>query len=296
MMRAHSPLALALALGSCALPTLAAVTVVTNINPATSTVSVQISALGLNGTDTSPLSGHVDPVLNNGAAPTTIAMADYDVILNDNLQIVLNGGFLGSLNITLNNVVVSYATPGTVSPAGPLGAGGAFALTGLPTIATGTGQAVGSGLLFSAVGTVPIDLSTAGVIAGDASGTATVAGNTLTLAFTLGGSQTQTLSGVNVTVTITATIRSAGTIPPEPTCRPDLTTFAVPGSAGYGVPNGVLNNDDFFYYLSQFAAANLAVADLTTFAVPGSAGYGVPNGVLNNDDFFYYLSIFAAGC
>jgi len=79
-------------------------------------------------------------------------------------------------------------------------------------------------------------------------------------------------------------------------CAPDLTTTAVPGSVGYGVPNGVLNNDDFFYYLSQFAANNLAVADLTTTAVPGSPGYGVPNGVINNDDFFYYLSIFAAGC
>ena len=81
-----------------------------------------------------------------------------------------------------------------------------------------------------------------------------------------------------------------------PACRPDLTTTAVPGSPGYGVPNGVLNNDDFFYYLSQFAAGNLAVADMTTTAVPGSPGYGMPNGIINNDDFFYYLSIFAAGC
>jgi len=79
-------------------------------------------------------------------------------------------------------------------------------------------------------------------------------------------------------------------------CPPDLTTVAVPGQPGYGTPNGVLNNDDFFYYLSQFAAGNLAVADTTTTAIPGSVGYGVPNGVLNNDDFFYYLALFAAGC
>ncbi len=79
-------------------------------------------------------------------------------------------------------------------------------------------------------------------------------------------------------------------------CEPDLTTTAIPGSPGYGVPNGTLNNDDFFYYLSQFAAGNIAVADVTTTAIPGSPGYGVPNGVINNDDFFYYLSIFAAGC
>ncbi len=81
-----------------------------------------------------------------------------------------------------------------------------------------------------------------------------------------------------------------------PVCEPDLTTFAVPGQPGYGVPNGTLNNDDFFYYLTQFGAGNVAVADLTTFAVPGQPGYGVPNGVVTNDDFFYYLALFAAGC
>lgn len=81
-----------------------------------------------------------------------------------------------------------------------------------------------------------------------------------------------------------------------PACRPDLTTTAVPGSPGYGQPNGTLNNDDFFYYLLQFTAGNLAVADLTTTAIPASTGYGVPNGVITNDDFFYYLTLFAAGC
>ncbi|MCB9840149.1 MAG: right-handed parallel beta-helix repeat-containing protein [Phycisphaeraceae bacterium] len=79
-------------------------------------------------------------------------------------------------------------------------------------------------------------------------------------------------------------------------CQPDLTTGAVPGQPGYGVPNGVLNNDDFFYFLAQFAAGNAAVCDLTTGAVPGQPGYGVPNGAVTNDDFFYYLTIFSAGC
>ncbi len=81
-----------------------------------------------------------------------------------------------------------------------------------------------------------------------------------------------------------------------PTCEPDLTTGAIAGQPGYGTPNGVLNNDDFFYYLAQFAAGNIAVCDLTTGAISGQPGYGVPNGILNNDDFFYYLAIFAAGC
>jgi hypothetical protein len=79
-------------------------------------------------------------------------------------------------------------------------------------------------------------------------------------------------------------------------CRPDLTTGAIAGQPGYGVPNGVLNNDDFFYYLAQFAGGNPAVADVTTGAIAGQPGYGIPNGIINNDDFFYYLAIFAAGC
>ena len=81
-----------------------------------------------------------------------------------------------------------------------------------------------------------------------------------------------------------------------PACGPDLTTGAVPGVAGYGVPNGVLNNDDFFYFLAEFAAGNAGVADVTTGAIPASAGYGVPDGVVDNDDCFYYLALFAVGC
>jgi hypothetical protein len=85
-------------------------------------------------------------------------------------------------------------------------------------------------------------------------------------------------------------------ISPEPACAPDLTTGAIAGQPGYGVPNGVLNNEDFFYYLAQYAGGNLAVADLTTGAIPGQPGYGVPNGTINNEDFFYYLALYAAGC
>lgn len=60
--------------------------------------------------------------------------------------------------------------------------------------------------------------------------------------------------------------------------------------------DGIKDNNDFFYYLSNYAAGNLAVADLTTTAIVGAPGYGVPNGTLTSDDFFYYLSVFAAGC
>jgi len=57
-----------------------------------------------------------------------------------------------------------------------------------------------------------------------------------------------------------------------------------------------VNTDDFFYYLAQFTAGNLAIADMTATAIAGSPGYGVPNGTLTNDDFFYFLTVFIAGC
>ncbi|MEZ6234313.1 MAG: right-handed parallel beta-helix repeat-containing protein [Phycisphaerales bacterium] len=92
---------------------------------------------------------------------------------------------------------------------------------------------------------------------------------------------------------------------PPTTCPADLTHSAIPGTPGYGEPNGVLNNDDFFYYLSIFVehvgcAPNLvrcpSPPDLTSTAIPGAPGYGILDGTLQNDDFFFYLTLFAAGC
>ncbi|MEZ6235737.1 MAG: S8 family serine peptidase [Phycisphaerales bacterium] len=80
-----------------------------------------------------------------------------------------------------------------------------------------------------------------------------------------------------------------------PPCPADLTTGAIAGQPGYGVPNGALNSDDFFYYLNLFAAGSLQ-ADLTGSALRGADAFGEPDGILNNDDFFYYLFIYDRGC
>lgn len=45
-----------------------------------------------------------------------------------------------------------------------------------------------------------------------------------------------------------------------------------------------------------FIPVTMCLPDITAGAIPGTTGYGVPNGVLNNDDFFYYLALFSAGC
>lgn len=83
----------------------------------------------------------------------------------------------------------------------------------------------------------------------------------------------------------------------------DLTFTAIPGTPGFGLPDGALNSDDFFYFLALYVSnqpcpgpACSTPPDMTTSATPGAPGYGVPDGIVNQDDFFYFLALFAAGC
>ncbi len=55
-----------------------------------------------------------------------------------------------------------------------------------------------------------------------------------------------------------------------------------------GVPDGIVDADDFFAYLAFFADGDLR-ADLT-------GPDGVPDGVIDADDFFEFLALFAQGC
>ncbi len=82
----------------------------------------------------------------------------------------------------------------------------------------------------------------------------------------------------------------------EPGCPADLSGSSDPNDPAYGTPDGEVDLDDFFYFLDQFVAGNLAVADLTTASDPNDPGYGVPDGVLDISDFFYYLDRFVEGC
>ncbi|MCC6284179.1 MAG: hypothetical protein IT439_02580 [Phycisphaerales bacterium] len=83
---------------------------------------------------------------------------------------------------------------------------------------------------------------------------------------------------------------------PPPPCPADLTGGSDPNDPSYGVPDGVLDAADFFYYLDQFVAQNAFVADLTGSSDPNDPSYGVPDGVLDAADFFFYLDLFVEGC
>lgn len=78
-------------------------------------------------------------------------------------------------------------------------------------------------------------------------------------------------------------------------CPADFTHTAIPGEFGYGVPDQIVNNDDFFVFLTLFASQSWR-ADLTSTAVQGAPGFGDQDFQVTNDDFFYYLVEFINGC
>ncbi|MBX3365005.1 MAG: hypothetical protein KF866_09590 [Phycisphaeraceae bacterium] len=79
-------------------------------------------------------------------------------------------------------------------------------------------------------------------------------------------------------------------------CPADFSGASDPNDPDYGIPDGQVDASDFFYYLDQFAAGNLAVADLTGSSDPNDPAYGVPDGQIDATDFFYFLDIFVVGC
>ena len=89
---------------------------------------------------------------------------------------------------------------------------------------------------------------------------------------------------------------AVGLVVIESACAADFTGATNPNDPDYGVPNGIVDADDFFYFLDQFVAENADVADLTGSSNPNDPDYGVPNGVIDADDFFFYLDLFVLGC
>ncbi len=79
-------------------------------------------------------------------------------------------------------------------------------------------------------------------------------------------------------------------------CPADLSGSSDPNDPAYGQPDGSVDASDFFYFLDQFTAQNLAVADLSGSSDPNDPGYGVPDGIIDSADFFYYLDLFVGDC
>ncbi|MBX3365162.1 MAG: hypothetical protein KF866_10380 [Phycisphaeraceae bacterium] len=82
---------------------------------------------------------------------------------------------------------------------------------------------------------------------------------------------------------------------PNP-CPADLSGSSDPNSPLYGMPDGVVDSADFFFFLDRFEAGDLARVDMSGSSDPADPSYGVPDGRLDAADFFFYLDLFVAGC
>jgi hypothetical protein len=78
-------------------------------------------------------------------------------------------------------------------------------------------------------------------------------------------------------------------------CMSDLSGSSDPNDSAYGVPDGLTDSSDFFYFLDQFVSNNLEV-DFSGSADPNDPEYGAPDQALDSADFFFYLDRFVAGC
>eukprot|EP01026_Neomeris_dumetosa_P083764 TRINITY_DN975_c0_g1_i4.p1 TRINITY_DN975_c0_g1~~TRINITY_DN975_c0_g1_i4.p1 ORF type:complete len:313 (-),score=32.48 TRINITY_DN975_c0_g1_i4:233-1171(-) len=80
-----------------------------------------------------------------------------------------------------------------------------------------------------------------------------------------------------------------------PLCGADMTGTMDPGSPEYGVPDGNVDADDFFFYMDLFQSGD-PMADLTGSQNPMDELYGVCDGTIDANDFFFYLTLFDGGC
>jgi hypothetical protein len=79
-----------------------------------------------------------------------------------------------------------------------------------------------------------------------------------------------------------------------PDCPADLTGSTDPRNPMWGMPNGVVDGDDYTYFLMQHERGNLLVTDLTGSKDPRDLLlYGAPDGRLTADDVLYYHERYA---
>lgn len=80
-----------------------------------------------------------------------------------------------------------------------------------------------------------------------------------------------------------------------PPCPVDMTSTSDPMDAGYGVPDGMIDIQDFFFFLDLLVAGD-GRADLSGSTDPTAPDYGVPDGNTDASDFFFFLDLFVEGC
>lgn len=116
--------------------------------------------------ETHPVGGSLVVDLDNGSAPRSVSLRDFDIRALADYLLEINYGLLGRINVTARNLRVYHARPGPDNPYVPL-VDTAFEFRDVPYRASGTADYVIRGLICTMIGgTYPcssnIDLATLG--------------------------------------------------------------------------------------------------------------------------------------
>ncbi len=158
-MRNLITLAISVALGLASVTTAAPITL--HVDDTQSAVDVELCITALVtvcDAGNSPVAGFIDLDVPCPLAPTTVSVHDFVFDITQNVDLLINHPFGGQLNASAQNVVISYALPGTPLPPTLLVAD-TFSYVGVPVSATGH-------LVYWATGAICDGLTLAGMPCG----------------------------------------------------------------------------------------------------------------------------------
>lgn len=253
-------------------------TVVLTIDPGQSSIDVDatlISPVG-NQTDSasSSVSGTIEIELDDYTNPSQITIVDFIIVIDDDIVLAYDYGFLGSADATLSDALATYGTPGT--PTGPVPAlFGAFDFAAVSSALSGAGN---GSYDFFLVGsdTISIDLSTLPLFDAPISGNVTADGTDvmLTASYDIDVLQELVAGVADLQLNGEATLVATGLAPEPGGCN----------AADIAEQFGVLDLADIGAFVGAFTTQQPA-ADLAA-----------PFGIYDLADLSAFVSAFVSGC
>lgn len=229
------------------------------IDPSQSVVNVTLTLSGQSAVDSSPVRGHVELSLDTVRTPTQVRGRDFRLELTEDLILNISFGPFGAFNSRVDDLVIYYATPGTIIGPVPINSG-AFSFVQVPALTLGVLNYTATGLVCATLQsqnpplpcTDTDDLSSEPVQAIDFNATLGVAGRLVTVQADI--DRTAPIDPANPTLgtlRVVGTVRGSVTVPPiagdaDQDCAvtfSDITSvLANFGNTGSGI-TGDANND-----------------------------------------------------
>lgn len=251
--------------------------VTVTVQPGSSSINVNATLATPVGTDSdtgsSSISGEFVIELDDYGTPTAITVHDFVLVLDDDVMLNFDYGFLGDANATLTGATAVYAEPGT--PLGPVAiVSDAFSFADVPTQLGGAADYDYDFFLVGA-GSDTFDLSATDVFTAPIDGTVTTDENFVyvngdlvidVVAPLLDGLATLTLTG-------TATINALGDAPAPGGCN----------AADVEAPFGILDLADIQTFVDAFILMT-------------PAGDVNGDGIYDLTDIQTFVAAFLGGC